>query len=192
LSPLDRFATRINPVEFGNAVRNADLPSVISHGSAVREDMMQEFTIRSDDPALPEVRQLIEELDAFLVALYPPESNHLLPIDGLRQPNVTFLTARMPDRVIGCGALVNHSGEYGELKRMFVRPEFRGLKVGRRILAELELRARASKLPILRLETGISQHSAIALYENAGYGRIGPFGSYREDPLCIYLEKHLV
>jgi putative acetyltransferase len=153
---------------------------------------MQDFTIRTDDPALPEVRQLIEELDAFLVALYPPESNHLLAIDGLRQPNVTFLTARMPDRVIGCGALVDHDGEYGELKRMFVLPEFRGLKVGRRILEELESRARASRLPIIRLETGISQHNALTLYENAGYRRIGPFGSFREDPLCVYMEKRLV
>jgi putative acetyltransferase len=153
---------------------------------------MQDFTIRADDPALPEVRTLIEELDALLVSLYPPESNHLLPIDGLRQPNVTFLTARMPDRVIGCGALVNHGGEYGELKRMFVLPEYRGLKVGRRILEELETRARANELPTIRLETGVSQHNALTLYENAGYRRIGPFGDYREDPLCIYLEKHLV
>jgi putative acetyltransferase len=153
---------------------------------------MHEFTIAADDPAHPDVRRLIEQLDAFLVALYPPESNHLLPIDGLRQPNVTFLTARMPERVIGCGALVNHGGEYGELKRMFVLPEFRGLKVGRRILEELESRARASKLPLIRLETGVSQHSALALYERAGYRRIAPFGSFHEDPLCVYLEKHLV
>jgi len=153
---------------------------------------MQDFTIRADDPTLPEVRKLIEELDAFLVSLYPPESNHLMPIDGLRQPNVTFLTARMPERVIGCGALVNHDGQYGELKRMFVLPEFRGLKVGRRILEELESRARADKLPMIRLETGVAQHNALALYENAGYRRIGPFRDFREDPLCVYLEKHLV
>jgi putative acetyltransferase len=153
---------------------------------------MQEYTIHADDPALPDVRKLIEELDAFLVALYPPESNHLLPVDALRQPNVTFLTARTSDQVVACGALVNHDGEYGELKRMFVLPQFRGLKIGRRILEELELRARACELRLIRLETGISQHSALALYENAGYQRIGPFGSFHEDPLCVYLEKQLV
>jgi putative acetyltransferase len=166
--------------------------TAVSLDSAFREVFMQEFTIRNDDPALPEVRRLIKELDAFLVSLYPSESNHLLPIDGLRQPNVTFLTARLPDRVIGCGALVNHDGEYGELKRMFVLPEFRGLKVGRRILDELESRARACELRLIRLETGIAQHNALALYENAGYRRIGPFGTFHEDPLCVYLEKRLV
>ena len=152
---------------------------------------MQQVMIIAADPAQPEVRKLIEELDAFLVGLYPPESNHLLPIDALRQANVTFLTARFRDRIVGCGALVNHDGEYGELKRMFVLPEFRGLRIGRLILAELESRARASELPLIRLETGVSQHNALALYENAGYRRIGPFGSFHEDPLCVYMEKHL-
>jgi putative acetyltransferase len=80
---------------------------------------MSQVTIVADDPAQPHVRQLIEALDEFLTSLYPPESNHLLPIDALRQPNVTFLSARLRERVIGCGALVNHDGEYGELKRSF-------------------------------------------------------------------------
>jgi putative acetyltransferase len=152
---------------------------------------MQEFSIRADDPALPDVRKLIEELDAFLIALYPPESNHLLPVEALREPNVIFLTARVSDRLAGCGALVNHDGEYGELKRMFVLPEFRGLQIGRRILEELESRARAFELPLIRLETGVSQHSALALYEKAGYRRIGPFGDFYDDPLCVYMEKRL-
>jgi putative acetyltransferase len=71
-------------------------------------------------------------------------------------------------------------------------PEYRGLKVGRRILEELESRARACELPLIRLETGISQHNALALYENAGYRRIGAFGTFHEDPLCVDLEKRLV
>ena len=152
---------------------------------------MEEFTIRAEDPASPDVRSLIEAIDAFFVSLYPPESNHLLPIDALRQPNVTFLTARSTDRVVGCGALVNHGGEYGELKRMFVLPEFRGFKIGRRILEELEARGRSIGLPVIRLETGVAQHNALALYERAGYQRIGPFGDFYDDPLCVYMEKRL-
>jgi putative acetyltransferase len=152
---------------------------------------MHEVTVREDDPALPEVRKLIEQLDEFLIALYPPESNHLLPIDVLRQPNVTFVTARIGTKAVGCGALVNHGGEYAELKRMFVLPDYRGSKIGHLILGELESRARAFELPVIRLETGVSQFPAIALYERAGYQRTRPFGDYRDDPLCIYLEKRL-
>ena len=153
---------------------------------------MHDLTITVDDPGLPEVRKLIEELDSFLCSLYPPESNHLLPVDALRQANVTFLTARLDDRVVACGALVNHDGEYGELKRMFVLPEFRGLQLGRRILEQLESKARAFDLRLIRLETGISQHNALALYEKSGYRRIGPFGDFHEDPLCVYMEKQLI
>jgi putative acetyltransferase len=160
--------------------------------SAALKEPMDDFTIVADDPAQPDVRRLIEDLDTFLVSLYPPESNHLLPIDALRQANVTFLTARLRKQVVGCGALVDHDGEYGELKRMFVSPNYRGLKIGRRILEELEGRARALGLPVIRLETGIAQHNALALYERAGYQRIGAFGDFYDDPLCVYMEKHLV
>jgi putative acetyltransferase len=44
---------------------------------------------------------------------------------------------------------------------------------------------------MLRLETGIKQDAAIHLYENAGFRRRGPFGSYRDDPLSVFMEKPL-
>ena len=74
---------------------------------------------------------------------------------------------------------------------MFVLPEFRGLKLGRRILEELENLARTSGLELARLETGIRQPEALLLYERAGYQRRGPFGDYSEDPLSIFMEKKL-
>jgi putative acetyltransferase len=74
---------------------------------------------------------------------------------------------------------------------MFVLPEFRGLKLGRRILEELESLARASGLELARLETGIHQSEALLLYEKAGYQRRGPFGNYPEDPLSVFMEKKL-
>ena len=144
-----------------------------------------------DDPASPDSRELIERLDILMSGLYPAESNHLLSAEALRQPNVTFLTAGVDGEVVGCGAFVNQGGEYAEIKRMFVLPEFRGLKLGRRILEELENRARASGLALARLETGIHQPEALLLYERAGYQRCGPFGDYSEDPLSIFMEKKL-
>ena len=74
---------------------------------------------------------------------------------------------------------------------MFVLPECRGMKLGRRLLDELESRARAAGLTLARLETGISQPQASALYEKAGYQRCGPFGEYVEDPLSVFMEKRL-
>jgi len=152
---------------------------------------MSHVRIQVEDPASLEARKLIEQLDGYLTGLYPAESNHLLPVDALRQPNVTFLTASVDGAVAGCGAFVNQDGEYAEIKRMFVLPEFRGLKLGRRILEELETLARASGLELARLETGVHQTEALLLFEKAGYQRRGPFGDYSEDPLSIFMEKKL-
>ena len=152
---------------------------------------MRHVIIQMDDPASPTARELIERLDILMSSLYPAESNHLLSVEALRQPNVTFLTAGVDGDVAGCGAFVNQGGEYAEIKRMFVLPEFRGLKLGRRILEELENRARASGLALARLEMGIHQPEALLLYERAGYQRCGPFGDYSEDPLSIFMEKKL-
>jgi putative acetyltransferase len=152
---------------------------------------MRHVLIQTDDPSSPAARELIGRLDELMTGLYPAESNHLLPVDALLQPDVTFLTASVDGEVAGCGAFVNQSGEYAEIKRMFVLPEFRGLKLGRGILEELENLARTSGLELARLETGIHQPEALLLYERAGYQRRGPFGDYSEDPLSIFMEKKL-
>lgn len=149
---------------------------------------MPTITVQVDDPAA--ARDLIAQLDAYHTNLYPAESNHLLPIEALQQGNVTFLIVRVDGRTAGCGAFV-HCGDHGELKRMFVLPEYRGQKLGRILLDELEARMRAAGLILARLETGIAQAEALGLYEKAGYVRRGPFGEYREDPLSVFMEKKL-
>src|SRR5262245_66346792 len=135
---------------------------------------MRHILIQTDDPASPAARELIERLDILMSSLYPAESNHLLSVEALRQPNVTFLTAGVDGDVAGCGAFVNQGGEYAEIKRMFVLPEFRGLKLGRRIVEALENGARASGLALARLEMGVHQHRDLLLYGKAGQQRCGP------------------
>jgi len=152
---------------------------------------MRRILIQKGDPASPGSLRLIERLDKYQKDLYPAESNHLLSVEALRQPNVTFLVATVDGEIAGCGAFVGHIGEYAEIKRMFVLPEFRGLNIGRRILEELENLARASGLRLVRLETGIHQSEALRLYQRADYQRCGPFGDYSEDPLSVFMEKKL-
>jgi putative acetyltransferase len=152
---------------------------------------MQHVVVQRGDPALPEVYKLIEQLDHYLTHLYRAESNHLLSLESLQQPNVTFITISIDNVIVACGALVKQDEDYAEIKRMFVLPEFRGLKIGRRLLDELESCARASGLKLIRLETGISQPEALGLYEKAGYQYCDPFGNYIEDPLSIFMEKKL-
>ena len=81
--------------------------------------------------------------------------------------------------------------EYGEIKRMYVRPQLRGLGFAKLMLNHLADYAHAHNITLLRLETGIQQREAIGLYERLGFYRILPFGPYTDDPLSLCYEKRL-
>jgi len=147
--------------------------------------------IAAESPRHDDVARLIRALDTYMSSLYPAESNHLLGINSLAAPSVHFLVARREGEAVGCGALRIDVAGYGEVKRMFVRSDFRGMSIGKRLLGSLEERARGLGVSCLRLETGISQPEALALYRAAGFFERGPFGQYRSDPLSVFMEKAL-
>ena len=78
---------------------------------------------------------------------------------------------------------------WGEIKRMWIEPAARGQGLSRRLLGLLEDHVRAAGVPLLRLETGIHNAEALALYSRSGFVRIGPFGNYADDPLSVFMEK---
>ena len=147
--------------------------------------------IAQESPRQDEVAQLVADLDALMHALYPAESNHLLDLAALSGPDMRFFVARRDGRALGCGALRVDPAGWGEVKRMFVRPETRGAGIGRRILARVEEQARAERLTHLRLETGIRNPEAVALYRAAGFTERDAFGEYGPDPLSVFMEKTL-
>ena len=149
------------------------------------------MTVAIESPDQPEAIALINELDAYQDTLYPPESRHYLDLASLKQSNVVFAVARDgADRAIGCGAVVLYP-KFGELKRMYVSPYGRGQGVARKLLVLLESRAIEAGCQLLMLETGPYQHEALALYASAGYERRGPFGEYANDPLSVFMQKHI-
>jgi putative acetyltransferase len=144
-----------------------------------------------ESPRQPDVMSLLSALDAYLSSLYPPQSNHILDIDALCAPNVRFFVARRAADAVGCGALRIDRAGYGEVKRMFVAPRARGQSLGRAILERIEHQAAREGLALVRLETGIHQAAALALYRGAGYLECAPFADYLPDPLSLYFEKPL-
>ena len=126
-----------------------------------------------------------------MASLYPAESNHMLDVASLRQPRVAFLVARVDGEALGCGPVVDSGEGWAEVKRMFVSPAARGLKLGRRLLDEIETIAARRGVRLLRLEMGGLQPEALGLYRSAGFVEIGPFGAYRPDPFSIFMEKTL-
>ncbi|HNG93410.1 MAG TPA: GNAT family N-acetyltransferase [Acidobacteriota bacterium] len=150
-----------------------------------------EVSIAIESATSPEVIRLIQELDHYLTALYPAESNHLLSISALNDPAVTLLVARYDGKAVGCGALLRTAPGFGEVKRMYVDPNRRGLGLGKKLLAAIEETARQAGIHTLQLETGIHQPEAIGLYIKNGYREIEPFREYQPDPLSRFFERKL-
>lgn len=147
--------------------------------------------ITAERPDTPDAKLLIHELQTHLESFYPPESRHGFSVEKLIVENVAFFVLRADGQPAGCGGVKLVGRDYGELKRMYVRPQFRGSGFGQNILDHLAGHARAHGVTLLRLETGIHQQAAIRLYEKAGFRRIPPFGPYTNDPLSLCYEKQL-
>ena len=151
---------------------------------------MLQISITEERPDSIDAVQLLSELDAQLQSKeYPQESRHAFSIEKLIKESVVFFVIRYEGQPVGCGGVKLFGTEYGEVKRMYVRPAFRGKGFGKKILNRLADYSQARSVNLLRLETGIHQTEAIMLYERYGFQRRSPFGEYKEDPMSIYFEK---
>ncbi len=149
-------------------------------------------TIDAERPDSPDAVALILELEDHLAPLYPVESRHGFSVDRLAAEGVAFFVLRADGQAAACGGIHMVGTEYGELKRMYVRPAFRGRGYGRLLVERLTGYALARGAPLARLETGVHQRAAIGLYEGCGFYRVPPFGPYTDDPVSLCYEKRLV
>jgi GNAT superfamily N-acetyltransferase len=145
-------------------------------------------SIEVESPGSPAARQIIAELEAELDPLYPDESQHGYSVDKLLSEGVDFFLVRHGGEAVGCGGIQLFGSEYGELKRMYIRPSYRGLGLGRQLIDRLIEHARLHGVSVFRLETGIHQDEAIRLYEGMGFRQIPPFAPYQPDPLSLFYE----
>lgn len=150
----------------------------------------QTLTIAPEAPDQPDVVAMLRASDAYMDGLYPPENNYMLDVADLMVPAVTFLVARRDGVALGCAALARREG-YAEIKRMWVTPDARGLKLGRRLLNALEEKARSEAIPALMLEAGDGQPEALGLYHSAGYEICPAFGDYPEGAPSVFMAKRL-
>jgi ribosomal protein S18 acetylase RimI-like enzyme len=111
-------------------------------------------------------------------------------IESLPTHYQAIFLARWDGKPAGCVALRRIDDETCEMKRLYVRPEFRGKNIGR-ALAELVIaEGRVRRYERMRLDTLPSMRGAIALYETLGFGEIAP---YRYNPIAgtKYMELDL-
>lgn len=145
------------------------------------------------DPGHSEVLELLRQSDEYMASLYPPESNHMESLEGLRRPNVGFYGAIIDGEVVGCGAVkvMADSETYGEIKRIFVKDAYRRQSVALALMTRLEQHLQSLGVALVRLEVGISQPAALKLYQGLGFTQREPFGAYQPNPFSVFMEKRI-
>ena len=103
----------------------------------------------------------------------------------------TVVVAYDNETAAGCGCFKKYDDQTIEIKRMFVKKEFRGRGISKLVLRELETWGTQLGYSSAILETGDYQHEAIGLYEKSGYSRIPNFAQYADMPHSICMKKIL-
>ena len=131
--------------------------------------------IAAERPDTVDATLLIRELDAYLEPLYPQESRHGFRIEQLLREAVAFFVMRHDGMAAGCGGVRLFGTAYGEIKRMYVRPEFRRMQFERRLTETLIRAAKEAGYGVMRLETVTFMDKAIAMYSSFGFERCPPY-----------------
>lgn len=160
---------------------------------ASRELRSNEMTFREGDLDCGDVMELLCFHFDQMRSASPPEACHVLPVDGLRDPAVTFWSAREGDRLVGVGALKELAPDHGEVKSMRTSPDAVGRGVGTAMLGHIVAEARRRCYSRLSLETGCTEPftPALRLYRREKFVECGPFGGYRDSPFTRFYTREL-
>jgi ribosomal protein S18 acetylase RimI-like enzyme len=132
---------------------------------------------------LPQIRELLKEYAASLgFDLHFQEfDKELAELPGdYAAPPGRLLLAFYHDRLAGCVAIRKLSRGICEMKRLYVRPEFRGKGIGKKLAGAIIQEARSMGYSHMRLDTIPSMKEAITLYRTLGFQEIEP---YRHNPI---------
>jgi DNA-binding MarR family transcriptional regulator len=145
------------------------------------------------DPAAPAattaVAAYVAELDRRFPTGFDPGDASTADPAAMRAPRGAFVVASSDGAAVACGGVQTIGDRLGEVKRMWVHPDWRGAGLGSRLLRRLEDEARALGHRTVRLDTNGTLTEAIAMYDRAGYRRIE---RYNDNPYAqAWFEKPL-
>lgn len=105
-------------------------------------------------------------------------------------PNGRIITAIVGDKVVGCVAFYKHSSKRCEMKRLYVKKEYRNLKIGNTLVENIISLAKKDGYREMVLDTIKPLTSAINLYKKFGFQEIKPYYS-NPMPDVIYMKLDL-
>jgi DNA-binding MarR family transcriptional regulator/GNAT superfamily N-acetyltransferase len=153
----------------------------LTQAMAEVERLLSASAVRVDEVA-PDSRDAEHCLSRYFAELverfdtgFDPAQSLAPTLDGFERPHGTFLVMRLHGQPVGCGGFKRDATGIAYLKRMWVAREARGLGLGRRLLRELEDRARKLRYRSIRLETQKSLKEAQQLYRSSGYREVPRF-----------------
>ena len=152
-----------------------------------------EFSIRLDDLTGARIQEFLAEHLRSLAELSPPESNHALTLDELRESGAGFWSVWHGDCVVGCGALKELDAEHAEIKSMRTAAGYLRRGIAGMVLDRIIVEARKRGYQRLSLETGAAKEfgPARALYSKYGFRVCPPFNGYVEDPNSVFMTLEL-
>jgi putative acetyltransferase len=142
----------------------------------LREYTAWVFTLTGDSDQAPTFQGLEQEL-ATLPGIYAPPTGYLL-------------LALQDGQAAGCIALKGHDATTGEIKRLYVRPAFRGRNIGQQLVVALIAEARKMGCQRLILDSHISMTKAHELYAAAGFRKVDTPSDFPEvlKPVVVFME----
>lgn len=147
----------------------------------ISEEMRARHNVDAESMMGQTVQEYVETVFDTFAALKPPKGMlYILEID---------------DEVAGMGAVKPLEDGVGEIKRMYIRPKYRGKGFGKAMLQRLIQKAKTLGYTTLRLETGDYSTTAHHIYRSAGFKDIDEY-THMETPewyrqYCLFMEKKL-
>ena len=144
------------------------------------------------DGSSPDFIELCQELDNFLNELVGGEENRAEYILYNQLDDIhNVIVAYDDDIPVGSVSFKKYDDECAEVKRVFVKEEYRNKGIANELMELLENTAREQGYRYLILESGAPLVAAMALYRKIGYKVIQNYGQYRDMPDSICMKKKL-
>lgn len=136
--------------------------------------------------------KLCHELDEFLNQLVGGEENRSVYIPYNQLDDIYDVIVLYDNELpIGCASFKKYDNECAEVKRVFIKKEYRGQGISRRLMELLEELGRSKGYKYFLLESGEPLVSAMALYRKIGYELIPNYGLYKDIPDSICMKKEI-